>query len=420
LNDANRDTKQRFNDSVRLTESSFLAEFPLNDRAPLGDCLPSQKVCPFLHELPDLPVLKNFFNITTPGHYDFEFPVSKLIWTQQLEETFGPTASSLRATNTSDYFNSPTCGGGERRREGGGGGQSFAANYSTSKGNEEYHCHHSHGSGIIISMADGYDCNHVALFLKTLRDAGSCAEVVIIRTDIVNRPCWEIEDGCGGVVFESANLLFPRVIKEIQRDLIALRYLNQRIMLQHSLCTQVLLADFRDIFFQKDPFQSFPSTFTEKVGAEVIITEESFDDAKKQINIGSEPTKSNLWWFQDTSWQLLGKDISKLVFDMPVLNSGQIYGTLEGVHKLLHVMAFATDLMDVAVGYSQYTHTQYGPNTQGILTFCYYSGMLSQVAKVKVMSPTASFFANTVYHTPKLLKQQEKYDFLTNPFVNAF
>lgn len=175
---------------------------------------------------------------------------------------------------------------------------------------------------------------------------------------------------------------------------------------------QVFYCDFGDLFFQRDPFK----TFLYKIDADVIITEEGYDQEGRQMTILQEPTTANLGWVRDISIEILGdKSLVDRLGKMPVLNSGQLFGSYEGMINVLHVMSYVADLMDCRI----LDGTGLGGITsQGILNVAYYTGLLSKVARVKVLPPAASIFLNGCYYHPNLQVSGMGYDAHNNPLVN--
>lgn len=92
---------------------------------------------------------------------------------------------------------------------------------------------------IILTMAEGYSCNKVSLFLKSLRDSGSCAHVVIFASNVENRNCAYVESSCGHVTVETSDG-FKAVHGEIGRTILALQYLVKHAQHYIPRCAQVL------------------------------------------------------------------------------------------------------------------------------------------------------------------------------------
>lgn len=301
------------------------------------------------------------------------------------------------------------------------------------------------------------------MYLKSLRDVGVCADVFIVAADANNRPCRQVEESCGKVVILPINAKYKEIPIEIVRFLVPLEYLNEFVFktalsetataadVASLLCTQVMITDFGDVYFQRNPFTSF----LYKVDAELVYTEESFDDKgnnaymKKldgvvglfclvatmdrcmivfdvmfcyvihamllitmsgvQTTIWDETTKRHMPWVKAVSEQVFGSDVSDKIGSMPMINGGVGLGTLGGMYKYLWVMAYILDLVDA---------TQPGITMQGTLNFAVYAGFLSKVVRTRILSPSVSPFLTGGYHHPAVLHAGQPYNFQTNPMVN--
>jgi hypothetical protein len=386
LDEKERDISKRFPAPIRFKAADFFHSIPNFNKtisASLLECKPSQDTCKDAFEdIPSVPVLSN--------------PEEEKILSldSHFLSFFGPG-------NT-------------------------AAIYSTSNLNASTKCHRpfvrrstcSVEKNVILTMAEGYSCNKVSLFLRSLRDTGSCAKVVIFRS---GTPC-SIESSCGDVEYYKKPK-FPHIHMEVKRYVLFFQYLTDTLASFHA-CSKVLVVDFSDAFFQRDPFVAFDGVSD---STEVIITEEGYDQSGNRITLWTEPTEANKKWFMAVSLQLLGRDIISRVKDMPVLNSGVILGSFKGIYNLLWVFCYITDHLDVeGFLWSAVPAEKMDPKElskwitgQGILNFIYYTGLLKAVAAVKILPPCRSMFINGCYYHPALFNASVQFHPVTNPLVNC-
>ena len=355
------DFSKNLNDDLRAMRIQALAD----------PCLgPGSAECPLYAEVPALPTMANLRQATP------------LEWTTAHEAAFG-TANEAhykgRATAAAGCA-IPSAPGPPRAR---------------------------HRHGVILAMAEGYDCNRVSLFLKSLRDAGSLARVVLFRSDAAAQPCFEILESCQHTTFEPING-FPSVKPEVRRYILALRYLVSLAQSEHwEGCLPVAVMDFKDAYFQADPFEVLS-----QLHAEVMLTEEGYDiSKKKRLTLFNEPSGAGRLWLSACGRQILGRDLLREVGDMPILNSGVIVGRAQGMLKLLFVFAYAAEKMDLLASAS---------SGQGLLNYIFYTGMLSRFGlTVKVLPPAASSFVHAVYYHPAKRNATAKYHPQRNPLVNV-
>lgn len=125
------------------------------------------------------------------------------------------------------------------------------------KSNHKYRNHeHKETHHLILTMGDGYSCHYFTLFLRTLRRTGCEAKVVIFRSDAAKHPCELLTSTCGDVVLEPTSG-FDEFNIETRRIFLALDYLQRHHNLYDHACAQIILTDFRDMFFQRNPFEYF-------------------------------------------------------------------------------------------------------------------------------------------------------------------
>eukprot|EP01038_Epipyxis_sp_PR26KG_P009057 gene9057-12217_t len=266
----------------------------------------------------------------------------------------------------------------------------------------------------ILTMAEGYGCAKVALFLRSFRDTGSCANIVIFTSnDFENNPCKNIYLSCGNIIYQKY-IKNDKIHLEIRRYILFVQYLKKLKETYSLKCSNVLICDFNDVFFQRDPFQ-----FISKINSEVLLTDEGYNEKNLQITFHDEPTSSNKQWIYEISGQLFASDMTSRIWNMPVLNSGVILGTFNGVFKLLWTMSALANLMDLS-GTNDLTRASGvgGTSGQGILNFCYYTGLFNGIVKVKILPPAASPFINGCYYHPQLQDPKKPFHHIENPIVN--
>ena len=332
-------------------------------------------------------ILKIFEELPSIPHLEYGAEPSQLHWTDRLEKYFGYGNEAVfeRLSQTMESKSHATTKQTNGRKE------------------------------IILTMAAGYDCFSVARFFHTLRKSGSNAKVVLFRNDN-DTLCENLSSSCGD--FEIGSTAgFSNINIEIRRYVLALLWIVENFD-AFGDCDKFLVCDFIDLIFQRDPFR-----YLELMETDLIITEEGYPirrslptsvERSNRTTIFNEPTGSNFRWVKFISDGVLESRASNRFFrsilHMPVLNSGVILGTLNGMSRFLLIFCFICAVIDTSEGYAA---------GQGILMYSYYSGLLSKVVNIKVLPTALSFSAHCVYYVPGLRYPAMKFDPIKNPFMNS-
>lgn len=264
-------------------------------------CLHPEKECSIFHNLPPIP------------HADHPLDIFQgKEWDENLDKNYGP--------NNAAHFSSQLPIGEECSAD-----------------------QHDQSKDIIFTMAQGYHCNHFTMVLRSLRASGCTSKVVLFRSHSDNDPCADVISSCGDVEL-APSTGFDAFSMETRRVFLTLSYLHSRLGLERLRgewsCSRMVLMDFRDIYFQRNPFDHLPT-----IGADVVISEEgfmNFEDPnrplKGRMSIGKEGL--NIRWLNHVSQPLIGRDLATEVAEMPILNSGFIIGSSQGLYKLMLGMAY--------------------------------------------------------------------------------
>lgn len=190
-------------------------------------------------------------------------------------------------------------------------------------------------------MGVGYSVESFQNFLISLRNTGSKADVVIARASTDHMPIslMRVVHDCGATL-----QVFHRNLSSLgldyQRNLLAAQYLGEHIA--RYRCGRVLFVDFRDLYFQRDPFdQPIDYEFPIHVSAEALRPH-------APIRLGTEGY--NRGWLE-ACWSASraslahslsfarsrGSSFVQQVRDEPVLNCGSIIGHADAMLRLFKV-----------------------------------------------------------------------------------
>lgn len=364
----------------------------------------SKKECTVLDSIPVLPVLYSPLNTST------------LRWSDELQAYYGPgnTATYLKLRDS--YQQSKHCPGNNRHQQ---AMNSSSSASTTASRSDRIGGGCSKTDHLIFTEIDqSINCNKVSLFFRSLRDSGVCAHVVAYHGHQHAVPCGDIIHSCGSIEFlsmENSQYALHNIPPALRKIVLFLDYMNQ-LLLTHPeqlLCKQVLLTNFDNVYFQRNPFASFLN----HVDAELVLTEQSYSEKNVQSTIA---TASDLSWLKECTEEVLGRNILPQIGAMPVINSGLMLGSFGGMFKMLWTLVYAIELFaGTAVMKNSATAMTYDVNLQGLVNFAYYTGMLDSVMqKVRVLPPSASLFIHGISRRPTTQEPKLPYDFQTNPMVN--
>eukprot|EP01039_Chlorochromonas_danica_P003536 gene3536-3873_t len=396
-----------FNHVMHYDEDDYHSEFPdlvkkafsESPTSCFSQAAKSKKECTVLNSIPALPALSSPLNTTT------------LQWSDELKAYYGPgnTATYLKLRDS--YHQSKHCPGSNRHQQ-----QQFSNNSSSDR----------IGAGcskidhlIFTEIDQNINCNKVSLFFRSLRESGVCAHVVAYHGhQHTVPPCGDIIHSCGSIEFlsmENSQYALHNIPPALRKIILFLEYMNH-LLLAHPeqiVCKQVLLTNFDNVYFQRNPFASFLN----HLDAEVVFTEESYSEKNIQSTIAMA---SDLSWLKGCTEEVLGRNILSQISAMPVINSGLVLGSFGGMFKMLWTLVYTIELFaGTAVMKNSATAMTNDVNLQGLVNFVYYTGMLESVMqKVRVLPPSASLFIHGVSRRPTTQEPKLPYDFQTNPMVN--
>lgn len=312
-----------------------------------------------------------------------------LPWSDELERYFGVSSNITWAQNTTTFFN-------------------YAANaHSSSWGNDHSKTESTNAKATdcVLATAQRYPCDKFLPFLRSLRASGSCSRVVLFRSAAIPLPCTEVVQGCGSVEFVTTSRYDNTLNTDVARYVMALDYLTSA---PGTSCTHVIFSDFVDMFWQRDPFAL--KSFGENA---VLLSEEG---CKNNVRVTIGSTGCNKNWIDTVCIQLLGHQCSGAVANMPVINSGLLFGGAASMIRLLHIFSFVLSRTNLGWYHGCFKTSIAG---QGILNFIYYMGLWRGLVDLVVIPAPLSFFAHTVFSPPSLLNASASYHPVSNPLVNA-
>lgn len=276
---------------------------------------------------------------------------------------------------------------------------------------------HNPKRNVILTMAEGYDCKVIEIFVHSLRLTGSNAEIYLFRSDANIFRCPHILDRYKNVFVQGIQE-FSVVRMEVRRYILALDWMMQHVLKSMDEHTQVIVVDFQDVLFQRDPFLYFSSVGAPLVFADEGYTSENLLNIYKPTamqTIFSDPSRATWRWTECASAGFFrdkkqSDQFMTEIEKMPILNSGFIMGSAGAMKRFLYVFTVVLNQLDLDHPYLA---------GQGILDFIYYKGLLQGIG-VKVLPIAASFFVHTQWYLPPLKYANQSFDTLTNPFVNLF
>ncbi len=195
---------------------------------------------------------------------------------------------------------------------------------------------------VIIGMATGpsYTSDKVIPFCKSARSSGFRGKVVIGVSKLKGRG-----EKKRAHMFEKFNITAVHLesLKGAEWGQSICRYYAYLLLiLSHaSESDTVLLSDVRDVFFQDDPFLSYPFgsvNFINSTTQLLLFSEGLNDISRKQATLRN--TKGNFRWIKN----IYGYKISNLFGDNPVLCSGTTMGTKSGMVYYTRAMLYEAHL----------------------------------------------------------------------------
>ena len=209
---------------------------------------------------------------------------------------------------------------------------------------------------VVVSAAVGYDLNTFKRFVVPLRKVYS-GDVVLF----VSNPPSDVIELCN-----KNRIVTRKLPPQKHLTLTEARFFGySKVCQDYSLC---FATDFRDVFFQGNPFDGVPT------GYDIILSEEF-----SKIRIATCPYNSN--WIK-SCW---GSGTLQQIGKNSPICAGTLMGTPRGFKELINAFVHELRLIRRFPGCV--------PNDQGILNFLYYTKKLSVPVLVQ---PRGSGVVNTV------------------------
>jgi len=240
-------------------------------------------------------------------------------------------------------------------------------------------CSEQKGSStnLVYALANGYNVSIVTRFVASLRMTGCTADIVLLRDTQLDL---EFEKTCN-VFLDIVNASLVSSDSQFAysktrfHGLIRLRHIALGNYLERNWdryrCGRVLGADFRDAFFQLDPFKVVPNSAQH----EVWLADE-----------GALYTASYQRWSVARAAQCFrGKEGQRYVtsLDTPIINSGQI--------MMRPAAAIILGKSIISLGSECRARFKVTPPDQTLLNFLYYSGMFHEInLPIRVFPAAAS------------------------------
>lgn len=219
---------------------------------------------------------------------------------------------------------------------------------------------------IIVSIATGY--KHIAeyrQFIATLRRTGATCPILL---GISDGP--EYEPVKRYLLENAVNYFIVPPISPGHKVANGYRFAQYKLWLRDLDFRYALLIDFRDAYFQRDPFAD--------IGVFMQDCDLYLMSEFQLLTIGNHPNKMNYDWVA----KAFGKPIADAISDKVILNSGAILGTRHAI------MIFLDSIVEVT------SQQNYEFADQGTLNYLAHSGLLDRCGRIKITRAGQSLVNN--------------------------
>jgi hypothetical protein len=230
---------------------------------------------------------------------------------------------------------------------------------------------------VIVSIATGYrDVSQYRQFVSTLRRTGATCPILL---GISDGP--EYEPVKRYLLDNSVNYFVVPTLSPPSKVVNGYRFAQYREWLRDLDFRYALMMDFRDAFFQRDPFADVEGFMHD---CDLYLMSEF-----QLLTIGNHPNGMNYAWIEEP----FGKAVADAIADKAILNCGAILGRKAAVMKLLDAYTEVTTQQD-------FTFVD-----QGTLNYLAYTGRLDHCGRIKIVRAGESIVNNCGFTELDLLRE---------------
>ncbi len=231
---------------------------------------------------------------------------------------------------------------------------------------------------VIVSIATGYrDVDQYRQFVSTLRRTGATCPILL---GISDGP--EYEPVKRYLLDNSVNTFIVPPIAPASKVVNGYRFAQYRDWLRDLDFRYALMMDFRDAYFQRDPFVDGDHVMRD---CDLYLMSEF-----QLLTVGNHPNGMNYAWVAEP----FGKAAADAIADKVILNSGAIMGRKNAVMKLLDALSetAAPQNFDFA--------------DQGTLNYLGHTGRLDHCGRIKIARAGESVVNNCGFTELDLLRER--------------
>lgn len=229
---------------------------------------------------------------------------------------------------------------------------------------------------IVVSIATGYkQIDEYRQFISTLRKTGATCPIFL---GISDGP--EYEEVKRYLLDNAVNTFVVPPITPGHKVVNGYRFAQYRDWLAGLEFRYALLMDFRDAYFQRDPFQQVDRFMH---GTDLYLMSEF-----QLLTVGNHPNGMNYAWVEEP----FGKEAADAIADREILNSGAILGRKQAITSFLEAMAQVTSAQDFAFA------------DQGTLNYLAHTGRLAHCGRIKIERAGKSLVNNCGFSELDLLR----------------
>lgn len=240
---------------------------------------------------------------------------------------------------------------------------------------------------IIVSIATGYtEVDQYRQFISTLRRTGATCPVFL---GISEGP--EYEEVKRYLLDNAVNYFLVPAISPPHKVINGYRFEQHRQWLSGIDFRYALTMDFRDAYFQRDPFENIEETMRD---CDLYLMSEF-----QLLTIGNHPNGVNYRWVAEA----FGEPAADSIADEVILNCGAILGRKSAIMRLLNEYAWAA------------SRQNYEFVDQGILNYLAHTGRLSHCGRIKITRAGKSLVTNCGFteidllrHTRLITREEEE------------
>jgi len=229
---------------------------------------------------------------------------------------------------------------------------------------------------IVVSIATGYrEIDEYRQFISTLRRTGATCPIFL---GISDGP--EYETVKRYLLDNAVTTFVVPPITPGHKVVNGYRFAQYQRWLSGLDFRYALLMDFRDAYFQRDPFQDVDRFMK---GADLYLMSEF-----QLLTVGNHPNGMNYAWVEEP----FGKEVADAIADKEILNSGAILGRKQAITRFLEAMAAVTSAQDFAFA------------DQGTLNYLAHTGRLAHCGRIKIARAGESLVNNCGFSELDLLR----------------